>query len=294
MKIALGQMLATRVKSENLNKIKAMIEEASAVGADLVAFPEASMVWVEPGESPAPQAEPLDGPFVGGMREAARVSRIAVVAGVVEAIPGSPKAYNTAVAINSDGSLIGSYRKIHMFDAFGYRESDQNLAGDGELLLFDINGMKVGVATCYDVRFPELYRQLAERGADIVVQPSSWAHGVLKEFHWNTLVRARAIENTFYMAAVDQLRSAGSMIVDPMGVAVAVRGETEGLVLAEVTLERIAEVRRTVPSLSHLRPDVYERWRRMSSAVAAGACSDVEERNDLTDVHTRLHEAQRL
>jgi deaminated glutathione amidase len=156
------------------------------------------------------------------MREAARVSRIAVVAGVVEAIPGSAKAYNTAVAIDSDGLLIGSYRKIHMFDALGYRESDQNLAGDGELLLFDINGMKIGVAICYDVRFPELYRQLAERGADIVVQPSSWAHGVLKEFHWNTLVRARAIENTFYMAAVDQLRSAGSMIVDPMGVAVAV------------------------------------------------------------------------
>jgi predicted amidohydrolase len=95
----------------------------------------------------------------------------------------------------------------------------------------------------------------------VIVQPSSWAHGLLKEFHWDTLVRARAIENTVYVAAVDQLRSAGSMIVDPMGVAIAKRGETEGLVVAELTPERIAEVRRTLPSLTHVRHDAYERWR---------------------------------
>jgi deaminated glutathione amidase len=261
MKIALGQMLATKVKSENLELMRGMAKEAAAAGADLVVFPEASMVWVEAGDSPASQAEPLDGPFVSGLREAARLNRVAVVAGVVEAIPGSSKAYNTVVAIGSDGTLIGSYHKIHMFDAFGYRESDQNQPGDGDLLLFEMKGMKLGVATCYDVRFPELYRELAERGAEVIVQPSSWAHGLLKEFHWGTLVKARAIENTVYIAAVDQLRSAGSMIVDPMGVAIATRGDTEGLVVAEVTPERVAEVRRTVPSLSHVRHDVYERWR---------------------------------
>ena len=267
MRIALGQMLATKVKSENLNRLRDMIREASAAGADLVVFPEASMVWVEPGDSPAPLAEPLDGPFVTGLSEAARQNRIAVVAGVVEAIPGSDRAYNTVVAIDTGGSLIGSYHKIHMFDAFGYRESDQNQPGDGELLTFEMKGMKVGVATCYDVRFPELYRALAERGSEVIVQPSSWAHGLLKEFHWDTLVRARAIENTVYIAAVDQLRSAGSMIVDPMGVAIAKRGETEGLVVAEVTPERVAEVRRTVPSLSHVRHDVYERWRAATPMV---------------------------
>jgi deaminated glutathione amidase len=261
MKIALGQMLATKVKSENLDRIVRMIQEASADGADLVAFPEAAMVWVEPGDSPAHEAESLDGSFVSGLKEAARLNRIAVVAGVVESIPASAKAYNTVVAIGSDGSLIGRYHKIHMFDAFGYRESDQNQAGDGELLIFEWKGMKVGIATCYDVRFPELYRQLAERGAEVIVQPSSWAHGLLKEFQWDTLVRARAIENTVYIAAVDQLRSAGSMIVDPMGTAIAVRGETEGLVVAEVTSRRVAEVRRTLPSLSHVRHDTYDRWR---------------------------------
>ena len=267
MKIALGQMLATTVKSENLELIRRMTREASQAGAELVVFPEASMVWVEPPQSPAPQAEPLDGPFVSGLKEAARANRIALVAGVVESIPGSAKAYNTVVAIDPSGALIGSYHKIHMFDAFGYRESDQNQPGDGELLTFELGGMKLGVATCYDVRFPELYRELAERGVEVVVQPSSWAHGLLKEFHWDTLVKARAIENTVYIAAVDQLRSAGSMVVDPMGVAIARRGESEGLVVAELTPERVAEVRRTVPSLSHVRHDLYERW-RVTSPVA--------------------------
>ena len=267
MRIALGQMLATKVKSENIAIITEMIGEAASAGADLVAFPEAAMVWVEPPHSPAAEAEPLDGPFVSALREAARASRVVVVAGVVEAIPNSQKAYNTAVAIDSAGSLIGCYHKIHMFDAFGYRESEQNLAGDGDLLLFDVKGMKVGVATCYDVRFPELYRQLAEQGAQVIVQPTSWAHGLLKEYQWNVLVKARAIENTVYVAAVDQLRSAGSMVVDPMGIAIAVRGETKGLLLADLTAERVAEVRAALPSLSHVRHDVYERWRRVPQRV---------------------------
>jgi predicted amidohydrolase len=267
MRIALGQMLATTVKSENLETITEMIGEAAGLGADMVAFPEAAMVWVEPGHSPAAEAESLDGPFITALRGVARERRIAVVVGVVEAIPDSEKAYNTVVAIDSAGSLIGRYHKIHMFDAFGYRESDQNEAGDGDLLLFDVEGMKVGVATCYDVRFPELYRQLAEQGAEVIVQPTSWAHGLLKEYQWNILVRARAIENTVYIAAADQLRSAGSMIVDPMGVAIAVRGETKGLLLADVSADRIAEVRRTLPSLSHVRRDIYVRWGRVPQPI---------------------------
>jgi deaminated glutathione amidase len=268
MKVALGQMLATTNKADNLARVRSMVREAGEAAVDLAVFPEACMVWVEPGQSPAPWAEPLDGPFVTGLQEAARQAGLALVAGVVETIPGSTKAYNTAVAIDARGTLLGAYHKIHMFDAFGYRESDQNQPGDGDLLLFEVAGMKVGVATCYDVRFPELYRALAERGAEVIAQPSSWAHGLLKEYHWNTLVRARAIENTVYVASVDQLRSAGSMIVDPMGVAIAVKGETAGLVTAEVTRERVAEARRALPSLSHVRHDVYDRWREAKLPVA--------------------------
>lgn len=245
-----------------------MVREAGAARVDLSVFPEACIVWIEPRQSPAPQAEPLDGSFVTGLREAARQAGLTLVAGVVEAIPGSTKAYNTAVAIDVKGVLLGAYHKIHMFDAFGYRESDQNQPGDGDLLLFEVAGMKVGVATCYDVRFPEVYRALGERGAEVIAQPSSWAPGPLKEYQWNTLVRARAIENTVYAAAADQLRSAGSMIVDPMGVAIAVKGETEGLVMAEVTPERVAEARRTLPSLSHVRHDVYDRWREARLPVS--------------------------
>jgi deaminated glutathione amidase len=263
MRIGLWQMQATEQKEENQTKIERGIAEAAAAGADLVAFPEGAMASSEAAGRLSQLAEPLEGPFVSALKKAARSSRMAVVAGVVEAIPASDKTYNTAVAISSEGALIGCYRKIHMFDAFGYRESDQNQPGDGETLVFDIKGMRVGVAICYDVRFPELYRQLAEQGATLIVQPTSWAPGLLKDFHWNTLVKARAIENTVYLAAVDQLRNAGSMVVDPMGVAIAVRGETAGLLVADVSAERVADVRRTLPSLSHVRHDIYEQWRRV-------------------------------
>ena len=137
MRVALWQMLATAEKDENLATMERGISEAAAAGADLVAFPECAMLSVEGGESLAPLAEPLEGPFVGALRNAARASGIAVIAGVVEAIPGSEKTYNTAVAISARGSLIGAYRKIHMFDAFGHRESDRNQPGSGETLVFE-------------------------------------------------------------------------------------------------------------------------------------------------------------
>src|SRR5438093_1021754 len=106
-----------------------------------------------------------------------------------------------------------------------------------------------------------------EQGAQLIVQPTSWAHGLLKEHHWDVLVAARAIENTVYVAAADQLKSAGTMVVDPMGVAIARRGDTPGLLVAEVSPQRVAEVRHTLPSLSHVRPDLYDRWRRVPQPV---------------------------
>jgi predicted amidohydrolase len=137
------------------------------------------------------------------------------------------------------------------------------LPGDGDTLLFTLEGTAFGVQTCYDVRFPELSRHLANRGAGVLLLPAAWVHGMLKESHWEVLVRARAIENTAYVAAAGltgRQLTGSSMLVDPMGVPVVRAGEAEGLLVADVEPERLRAVRRTNPSLEHARPDVYARW----------------------------------
>ena len=264
MRIALGQMSAKTDKAANLDRMAAFAAEAGSAGADLLVLPECAMVHTTDANVPiGPLAEPVDGPFVRALGEMARRHRLAIVCGMYESIPGSDRAYNTAVALGADGGLIGAYRKIHLFDAFGYRESDRITPGDGETVVFQLAGMTIGLQTCYDVRFPELTRHLVDRGAEVIVQPTAWAHGLLKEQHWEVLVRARAIENTCYVAACGQTlgtMSGNSMLVDPMGVPVARAGETECLVVGEADSSRVSSVRAKVPSLLHRRPDVYTGW----------------------------------
>ena len=221
------------------------------MGAELVLFPEGSMVSFEPLRSLAPDGEPLDGPFVDGLARAARENGLTVVAGIFESVPGSERVYNTIVALGADGVLLGCYRKIHLFDAFGHT------------LVFRQNDLSFGVQTCYDVRFPELSGRLAGEGADAILLPAAWVHGLLKESQWEVLVRARAIENTVYVAAADQVGagySGSSMLVDPMGVAVARGGETEQVIAGEIDPQRVQAVRQKLPSRKHVRPDVYRRW----------------------------------
>jgi predicted amidohydrolase len=263
MRVALGQFNATLDKAANLARMTAMAEEARAAGAELVVFPEGAMVSFEPVRSLAQDAEPLDGPFLARLAEAARSNQVAVVAGLFESIPGSDRVYNTVVALAGDGQLIGSYRKIHLFDAFGHCESEHIEAGAGETLLFRLGGLTFGVETCYDIRFPELSCQLAAQGADVILLPAAWVFGLLKESHWEILVRARAIENTLYMAAAGQAGksySGSSMLVDPMGVPLAKAAETEQVITGEVERERVDAVRRKLPSREHVRPDIYRRW----------------------------------
>jgi predicted amidohydrolase len=149
---------------------------------------------------------------------------------------------------------VAGYRKLHLYDAFGYRESDWVEPGPiAAPETFAWEGFTVGIQTCYDVRFPEVTRRLVDAGADLVLVPAEWVRGPLKEEHWRTLVTARAIENTVYVAAADHTPPIGvgaSMIVDPMGVALASLGEEPGVVVAEVTRERVASVRRTNPALA--------------------------------------------
>ena len=264
MRIALAQFAAGPAKETNLRRMLDLTAEAADAGAALVLFPECSMARLPPELSLQPVAESVDGPFVSALAEAAGRHQLTVVAGVYESIPGDDHVFNTVVALDAEGARLGAYRKVHLYDAFGYRESDRMRPGDGETLLFSVSGAVFGVETCYDVRFPELSRHLTVSGAEVILLPAAWVHGLLKESHWEVLVRARAIENTVYMAAAGlagRPHTGCSMLVDPMGVPVVRAGEAEALVVGEIDLQRIQAVRRLNPSLENARPEVYARWR---------------------------------
>lgn len=259
MRVAVVQFTAGTDKQENLSRLVGLVERAAAAGAALVVAPEASMHGFGTAETPlAPVAEPLDGPFVGGLRAAAARSGVTVVAGMFEVVDGDAgRAYNTVVAVGADGGLLGRYRKQHLFDALGWVESDRLSPGaPDERLVFGCGELTIGVMTCYDVRFPELARALADDGATLIALPSAWVAGPLKEDQWSTLVRARAIENVLYVAAADQAPPAyvgRAMVVDPFGVVVASAAERDGLVVAEVDPARVASCRERMPSLRHRR-----------------------------------------
>ncbi len=254
MRAAVVQVPASFDKPANLRRLQDRIREAADLGAELVVCPEASMHDFGPPDlSLGPVAEPLDGPFVTGLAEAAAARRVTVVAGMFEAAEGS--VFNTVVAVDPSG-LVGSYRKVHLFDALGWVESERFAPGDGTLLTLPFGGLTLGVQTCYDVRFPELSRALVDEGADVLVLPAAWVAGPHKEHQWTTLVAARAIESTAYVVAACQSppRYVGcSRLVDPMGEVVAGVVATEGVAVADLLPERVAEVRAAVPSLHHRR-----------------------------------------
>ena len=163
--------------------------------------------------------------------------------------------YNTLVVADRDG-LRATYRKIHLYDSFGFRESDRLTAGEVDPVVVEVGGVTVGLMTCYDLRFPELARALVDRGAELVVLPAAWVAGPGKVLHWRTLLAARAIENTVYVAAAGQPgpRYTGhSMVVAPDGDVLAEAGEEPGSVQATVSTDRVAEVRRVNPSLANRR-----------------------------------------
>ncbi len=265
MRVALCQIPVSSRPSVNLKRVQLAMYNAAEQGADLAVFPEATLVRF--GSELAAGAEPLDGPFCSGLAAAAKESGIALVAGVFEPAPDG-RVYNTAVVYDGGGGLVTSYRKLHLFDAFGQRESD-DVAPGSSVVTCTLGGVPVGLQICYDLRFPELSRALAVRGASLLLVPAAWAAGLFKEEHWVTLVRARAIENTVWVAAVGQVpdpdetrhRHLGgvgrSMLVDPFGVVRTDMGPAPGMVVAEVDPELVEEVRTTVPSLANRRADIF-------------------------------------
>jgi deaminated glutathione amidase len=264
MRVALCQIPASSQPAINLSRVQSALTTAREQGANLAVFPEGTQARFSADLRAV--AEPLDGPFCSGLAAAARASGVALAAGVFETAPGG-RLYNTTVAIDRSGDLVAAYRKIHLFDALGQRESD-TVAPGSEVVVADLAGLKVGFLTCYDVRFPELARELAVRGADLLVLPSAWASGLFKEEHWVTLVRARAIENTIWVAAAGQVPDphepptsaptgvGRSLLVDPMGAVRLDLGSAPAVGTGEVDTEVTARVRAVLPSLQHRRPDI--------------------------------------
>lgn len=264
MRVTLLQFEASLDKSENLEVIRRLARETAPARPDLVVCPEASMYDFGAVDTPlAAAAEPLDGPFVGALAALAKELSAVVVAGMFEVCETDrDRAYNTLVAVRPDGTLAGAYRKVHLYDAFGYHESDRLAPGDGERVTVEVGDHRLGLITCYDLRFPELTRALAVDGADVLVVPAAWMSGPLKEDHWSTLLRARAIENTCYVAAADQCGrkySARSALIDPMGMVVASLGEQVGTCVGDVDPDRVSAVRTRNPTLEHRRYDVVPR-----------------------------------
>jgi predicted amidohydrolase len=252
--VAVAQFAPGTDPAANLAAIRELATTASARGARLVVFPEYS-AFFEPvmGRAFVDAAETLDGGFVAGLSGIAVDLGIHVVAGMVEKADGE-RFSNTLVAVSPAGEVVATYRKLHLYDAFGQRESEWVQPGAlAEPQTFAVDGLTVGLQTCYDIRFPEVTRRLVDAGADLVLVPAEWVRGPLKQQHWRTLVTARAIENTIYIAAADQAPPLGvgnSMIVDPMGVEVATIGETTDVALAWVSLARVTEVRTVNPALA--------------------------------------------
>jgi predicted amidohydrolase len=253
MKIVLVQEASSLDPADNRARLAEVVPEPTGgQGADLVVFPEAwQRYFGEPGSDLTPYAEPLDGPFVTEVERLARERETTIVAGMFEATGGTP--YNTVVV---RGRAQLDYRKIHMYDSFGYQESKVLAAGPVEPGTFDLDGTTVGILTCYDLRFPELARRLVDAGAEVILVPAAWVAGPRKVDHWTTLLRARAIENTVFVVGVGQpgpLSSGHSMVVDPLGEVVVKGGDGAELLTAELDLSAVAEARRTNPSLANRR-----------------------------------------
>jgi predicted amidohydrolase len=258
------QMTSTADAERNLAAAEGLVEEAASRGATLVGLPE-NFAFLRAEGQPVPEAQALDGPWVGRMSGLARRLKITLLLGSLpERVPGDSRVRNTSLLLGPDGRTLAVYRKIHLFDIDlpgmeHLKESRSVVPGD-EVVLAQAPFGPIGLSICYDLRFPELYRELTRRGARILAVPSAFTERTGKA-HWEVLLRARAIENLAYVLAPAQVGSHGpgrashgqAMIVDPWGAVLAQAPEGEGLALAELDFQRQDRIRRELPALLHAR-----------------------------------------
>lgn len=260
--VAVCQFRPSASRGDNRARVEELVADAAGRGARLIVFPEYASYFIDPMDaSLAENAEALDGEFVAALEAAASIHDVAIVAGLVERA-GGDRVRNTLVAVDASG-LRAVYRKQHLYDAFGQTESDWIEPGAlGETQTIEIDGLRVAMMTCYDLRFPEVARTLVDAGADVIVVPAEWVRGPLKEHHWTTLLAARAIENTVYVVAADHPGPIGvghSQIVDPQGVVIAGIGTGEGIATAEIDADAVTRVREINPVLRLRRYAVVPR-----------------------------------
>ena len=265
--VALVQLDATGDVDANIERATALASDAASGGARLVVLPE-YLQYRGGDDGFLASARPIPGPHTDAFADVARRHGVWVLAGsLAEASTDDSRPYNTSTLIAPDGSIAARYRKIHLFDVAVDRgpvdtESARVAPGD-EPVVADVDGVRLGLSVCYDLRFPELYRTLALAGAEVVAVPSNFTERTGRD-HWEVLLRARAIENGAWVLAPGQ--SGGppgqpaygrSMIIDPWGTVVAQASDGVGIIRADVETDRVAAVRRQIPSLANRRPSAY-------------------------------------
>lgn len=252
MRIALGQLASGTDISANLAAIAGFARLAADGGARMLVLPEYATYEKKVLDASFPEvAEPLDGPICSELSRVARAHGIALVAGIVETSDESGRAYNTLAVFGPDGGQLAAYRKIHLFDAQGYAESTYiKPAPLAEPTFFDFDGVRFGLMTCYDLRFPELARSLSDAGAEVLLACAAWVPGRHKTNQWLSLTAARAIENGVYLAGACQAPPVSighSVLLDPMGAVVEELGPDPALIVADIPLDAVTSVRNEFP-----------------------------------------------
>lgn len=270
LRAAVIQLNARNNPAENLATVEHFLERAADMGAQFASLPE-FWTYLGPYSGFDEAAQTIPGPAIELLQEKARKHKMIVHGGsIVERVASKPgKFHNTSVLINREGEIIARYRKIHLFDvdlANGEKhyESERIVPGN-QLVTAEIEGITFGLTVCYDLRFPELYRSLALRGAQILMVPAGFTLHTGRD-HWEVLLRARAIENFCYVIAPAQVGHyppnrqcfGRSMIIDPWGLVLAQAQDMPSVIMTEIDLEQIARVRAQIPSLEHRQPQVYE------------------------------------
>ncbi|MDT5096543.1 MAG: deaminated glutathione amidase [Mycobacterium sp.] len=275
MRIALAQIQSGTEPAANLRLVEEYTRRAADAGAGLVLFPEATMCRF--GVPLAEVAEPLDGPWADGVRRIAAAAGITVIAGMfvpADSKDGQARVTNTLIASGSD--VDAHYDKIHLYDAFGFSES-RTVAPGHEPVVITVDGVAVGLTLCYDIRFPELYVELARRGAQLITVHASWGTGPGKLEQWTLLARARALDTGSFVGAVGQAYPGdeiaelgptgvgGSVVASPLGEVIGAAGPDPSLIISDIDPNAVQSVRDTIAVLRN-RTDLAESHRAESRA----------------------------
>lgn len=263
MKVAIVQFKASAKKETNLKKIIDYITKAAEKKAVLVAFPEFMMFYTNSSQSSkqlANLAETITGNFITSIAKCAKENHIDVVGSFYEKSTKKDRVYDTSFIIDKNGKVISRYRKIHLYDALGFRESDKLVKGSKIAKPVSTTIGKVGMMICYDLRFPEMSRSLAVAGSEILVAPSAWVKGNMKEEHWITINKTRAIENGCYVIAPDQVGNiycGRSLVIDPYGKILLDMKKKQGIGYVDIELKNVKQIRKILPLLKNRRTDIY-------------------------------------